>query len=60
MIQVLPIQTKKSVRTHKIWYNFLHSIIHIDIIVLLVTCIDKLNVVLSFQNLENIDIVFVL
>ena len=31
--------------------------VHIDLTVLLVTCIDKLNVVLPFRNLKNIYVV---
>ena len=59
MIQVLTVQKKNVKNSYKIRYNILHFIVHIDITVLLVTCSDKYNAVLSFQNLKNTDIVYI-
>ena len=59
MIQVLTIQTKLRIYLEN-WVNcFLDFIFHIDITILLVTCIDKFNIVLSFRNLKNNDIVYI-
>ena len=41
-----------------IGYNFLYFIAHIENIVPPVMFIDKFNVVLSFQNLKNVDILY--
>ena len=39
--------------------NFLHFMVHINITLLLKICIAKFNVVLSFQNFPNVDIVYI-
>ena len=38
--------------TYVVWYNILHFIVHIEIIVILVTSINKCNILLSLQNLK--------
>ena len=45
--------------TYIIGYNFWHFIVPIENIVLPVMFINKLNVVLSFQNLKNNDIIYI-
>ena len=44
--------------TYIIGYTFLYFIAHIENIVPPVLFIDKFNVVLSFQNLKNVDILY--
>ena len=43
---------------NKIGFNFLHFIAHIQIMVLLVTFINKLNEE-TFQTLRNVDIAYI-